>query len=338
MKILFIGNYVKNREYIFPILKKKSKYIDLIDTQTMFFRKYKILNFIFYRLSPFFFEHYINNFILKKTKDKYDLIFVKSSEFISENLIKELKIRSKKIIAYIPDNPFVKRDKKRWSFFKNAAAHYDKLVFIQKSRIGLAKKNNLKNTYLVWPSFEQHIHKKHHISKIEKKRYKNEIVFIGTWFPERGKFFYKLNKLGLNIKIYGTRWKKDPNFEFMKKNITLGHVGNPKYSKIIQCSKISLCLPSKENMDDITIRNVEIPAIGTLLCAERTPEALKLLKENKEAIYFKDVKECFDICNTFLNNKKNLKKVSGLGYIKIRYKLKNNFNNTLNRIIKETFR
>ncbi len=52
----------------------------------------------------------------------------------------------------------------------------------------------------------------------------------------------------------------------MKSKIRLGHVDHPLYSKLIQCSKISICLPSAGNFDGITKRSTEIPAIGTLLC------------------------------------------------------------------------
>ena len=83
-----------------------------------------------------------------------------------------------------------------------------------------------------------------------------------------------------------------------------------KISKIIQCSKISLCLPSMGNVDGLTRRSIEIPAIGTLLIASRTIDHKKLFKENKEAIFFDDVNECYKKCILYLKNNKKREQIA----------------------------
>ena len=50
--------------------------------------------------------------------------------------------------------------------------------------------------------------------------------------------------------------------------------------------QIALQIPSKGNLDDISGRSIEIPAIGTLLCAKRTKIHKKIFIENKEAVFF----------------------------------------------------
>ena len=77
-------------------------------------------------------------------KGKYDLIYVKCGELISENLILELKKKTKKIIYFYNDNPFVKRDKKRWKLFLPASKHYDLLIFQDQSRLKYLKKWKIK--------------------------------------------------------------------------------------------------------------------------------------------------------------------------------------------------
>ena len=196
----------------------------------------------------------------------------------SKKLILKLKTKTKKIIVFLHDNPFAKRDKNRWKLYLEAALHYDLTGAYIGSRITMGKKYGLKNTLLVWPPYQKNVHCKQKISNREKKQLSSEVVFVGTWFPERGIFFKKLIDLGLDIKIYGTRWAKDPNYSLIKSKITLGHIHNPLYSKLIQCSKISICLPSEGNVDDITLRSVEIPVIGTLLCATRKTEHKNIFK------------------------------------------------------------
>ena len=330
-KALFIGSKFGNSYLELLTLKKFYKKVDFIDDK-------KILNFnkisrkIFHHITPYIFEKKISNYILKKINTTYELIYVRSGEFISEDLIIKLKKKTKKIVYYCDDNPFVKRDKQRWKLFLPAAKYYDLLIFHQESRIKLSKKFNLKNTFLTLPPYDEQVHRKKN-SQINKK--KNDVVFIGTWFPERGVFFTELIKLGLNIKIYGTGWTKDPNYNYLKSKVYLGHVGYNKYGRIIQNSKIALALFSDQNEDLITRRVTEITAIGTLLCSYKTNTMLKYYLENKEVIYFKTVHECYNRCNYYLNNKKLLKQIALKGKYKTTKILKASNYENIKKIIKK---
>ena len=117
----------------------------------------------------------------------------------------------------------------------------------------------------------------------------------------------------------------------------MGHVEGLFYAKLIQCSKIALCLPSKQNLDDITDRSIEIPAIGTLLCATRTKSHNKILIENKEAIFFKNVNECYQKCNSLLSNIKKINKIAYQGHIKVIKILKADNETILRKIVRKVF-
>ena len=123
----------------------------------------------------------------------------------------------------------------------------------------------------------------------------------------------------------------------MKSKITLGHIYNQDYSKLIQNSKIALCLFSKQYMDTITARSIEIPAIGTLLCSYRTKTMKNIFIENKEAIFFSDPKECISKCNYYLKNKKDANKIAKNGHFKITKKMKVSSYDLIKKIINHAF-
>ncbi len=285
MKILFIGRKGEKSYHHFLSLKKIYRNVDFIDPNKAYIFP-SIGGRISNRFSPKIFEPIVNIYVLSKIKKHYDLIFVRSIELISEKLILLLKKKTKKIVCYCADNPFANRDRQVWKLALPALKYYDLVVFQQPSRIKLSKKYGIKKSLLVLPPYQKKIHCPQKLTMNEKKKYSNDVIFIGTWMPERGIFFNKLIDMGLNLKIFGTRWKKDKNYKLLKSRITLGHVGDSLYPKLIQCSKIALCIPSEQNLDDITERSIEIPAIGTLLCATRTRSHQKMLIENKEAIFF----------------------------------------------------
>ena len=117
----------------------------------------------------------------------------------------------------------------------------------------------------------------------------------------------------------------------------MGNVFNPNYSKLIQNAKIALCLFAEQNLDTITARSMEIPAIGTLLCSLRTKAMKKIFIENKEAIFFNNPNECFKKCSYYLNNPKISKKIARRGNIKITKILKSNNDNLTKKIINTVF-
>ncbi len=332
MKVLFIGNAFGNSYLQLLTLKKLYKNVDKIDPANGFARN-KIFSFLFYKLTPKLFEPIINRYVISKIKMKdYDLIYVKSGEFIGKKLILILKERAKKVVFFCNDNPFVERDYKRWNLFLEASKFYDLIAFQDYSRIKLAKKHKLKNITLVTPPYDKKIHKKN-VSKNKK----HDVVFVGTWSKNKGKIIYSLIKLGLNIKIFGTSWNKDKNFNLMKNFVKLGHLNKKKYTKIISESKIGLALYSEENHDSITARSIEIPAIGTFLLSKKTDAIKKIFKENKEAVYFNTPKECFIKSNYYIKNYKKREVIANNAYQKVRKYLKVSNEDLIKKIIRTVF-
>ena len=337
MKILFIGPKLGNSYLQYLTLKRIYKNVNFIDTFQIFKFK-KISTYLFIHLTPLIFENKINKYILTKIKNKYDLIYVKSGEFIGKKLIIELKKKTKKIVFFCNDNPFVRRDKQRWRLFMPAGKYYDLIAFQDQSRIKLSKKYGIKNSLLVIPPYDKKIHKKQKILIKNKKKYQNDVVFVGTWSVEKGKFLNELINLGINIKIYGSRWNKDKNYKFLKNRIILGHLYFKNYTKIVQNAKIALCLFAEQNLDTITARSIEIPAIGTLLCSKRTLQMKKNFVENKEAIFFDDANECAQKCIFYLNNPRLAKKISNAGKTKVIKILKASNDMLIRKIINTVFK
>ena len=338
MNILYVGEIKGNSKLTLHSLKRIYRKVDCINT-------HKILPFhnfsykLFFHLSPKLFEKHLDYFFYQKIKKKYDLVFINNSEFITDNTLDHLKKNTRRTLFYCVDNPFANRDKKKWFFFNRNSKKYDLVVFTQKARLKLAKERGLKRYISAIPPYYKNIISKNKLSIDKRQKYKNDIVFVGTWFPERGKFFSKLKKLGLNFKIYGPQWNKDKlHYNYLKENIVLEDFSVEKYSKIVQSAKIALCLLSKENVDDITTRCIEIPALGTLLCSESTQTIKNLLKDKLEAVYFRNANDCFKICTKLLKNDNLIKKISKNGNYKITKILKPESENILKKVISIAFK
>ena len=333
MRILYIGPKIGNAYLQYKALKDIYKKVDIIDTYNSIFKINFFLKF-FVHISPFVFERYFKNFILRKIKKKYDLIYVRSGELIGDKLIIQLKKLTNKIVFFCNDNPFVKRDKKKWELFKKASSFYDLIVFQDNSRIKAAKKYGLDNVLLMHPPYDKNIHmlKK---NKNEKKIY--DIIFVGTWSFKKSLLIFKLINSGINIKVFGPRWNKDPILNKYNSIIKSGEFPYLKYTNLIKKTKIALCLFSDENKDEITARSMEIPAIGTFMLSLKTRAMQKTFKENKEVVFFKNYKDCINKCNYYLKNPKKLEKIAKNGHYKVTKIIKNNNHEFVKKIVNKIF-
>ena len=113
----------------------------------------------------------------------------------------------------------------------------------------------------------------------------------------------ELVRAGLPLSIWGHRWQKAPEWPLLAPYWRGPAQDDPEiYARIIQSAKISLGLLSRGNRDRHTTRSFEIPAVGGLLCAERTDEHCASYKEGVEAVFWKDARECIEQCRRLLSD------------------------------------
>ena len=141
------------------------------------------------------------------------------------------------------------------------------------------------------------------LSQEDRAKWASEVLFVGTAFPERGRFFSELVNCGVPLSIYGNRWDRLSEWRTIRpywKGPGLDE--KYTYAAAIQSAKVSLGLLSKGNRDLHTQRSLEIPSLGGVFCAERTDEHLELYEENKEAVFWNSAEECAAKCHALLSD------------------------------------
>jgi len=317
MRILYIGNSDKHgySYYQYKIIKKVYKKVFFLEIQKLNI----ITNLIFkicWHFNTSFFDYIIKNSIKKKINIKFDIIYIHNESLIGKKTINLLKSHCKKIIFYCPDNPFLDRDNQRWKLLLPNLKMFDLIIFMAKNRLKHAKKFNLKNIIWIPPTFKIKEQERRKINSLEKKKYETDVLMIATWFPERGDLFLKLIQNNINFKIYGGRWHKFKHYRKYKKYIGNKIESDELYVKLIQSSKINICLPSLGNNDDITNRSIEIPYIGSMLLAKKTKTHEELFKNYKEAVFFNNYDDCVKKIKLLLSNDQLRKKITKNGYEK----------------------
>jgi len=229
-----------------------------------------------------------------------DMIWVNQGELLSASLMQNLHSINVPIVNYANDNPFCSVNKYRFRKYKTALPFYDLIVVTFEDNVTQAMSVGAKKVMRVFMCADEKIHSQCELTTNDHTQFDNDVSYISQWAPERGAFLAKLVGMGIPISIWGDRWNKAKEWPILTPYWRGPGIYDRDYSKIIQCSKISLCLLYKAAGNLHTNRSIEIPALGTLLCAERSVEHQTLYDEGKEAIFFNNADECADLCHKYL--------------------------------------
>ena len=303
MNILFVGANGGNAVKRAQALGRLGHDVMLIDPYSLFPLRNFVGRLIYYGGASLI-ETYLKYKIVPIIrKCRFDLTFVDNGELLGCNLLSALRRVSPLIINYNNDDPFHTRDKKKWRLYLEAVPHYDLLAVVRRVNVAEAYSLGAKKVLRVFMAVDE-LDGPREITLQDRRRFSHEVLFIGTWMPERGPFLQELLKAGVPLAIYGNDWQKAPEWPALQTAWQGPAIYGDDYLKAIQLAKVSLGLLSKGNRDLHTTRTFEIPYCGGLLCAERTSEHLQLYQEDVEAVYWSDAKECIDKCHKLLDDDK----------------------------------
>jgi len=252
--------------------------------------------------------------LAKLPGQKFDIAWVDNGELIDPSLVRELKQRCSVVLNYNIDDPFGPRDGRRWRLYLDSLSEYDLIVVVRKINIEEAWSHGARNIIYVSMTADEIAHRKRQLTDEDRIRWSSQVVFAGTWMPERGPFLARLIDLGVPLTIYGDRWNKAKEWPTIQPHWRgPGLYNDDDYAKALQSSKICLGLLSKGNRDLSTTRSFEIPYMGALLCAERTSEHIQLYQEDEEACFWSSPEECAEKCLRLLSDKSSIQLIADRG-------------------------
>ena len=245
---------------------------------------------------------------------RFDLCHVDNGECISPSVIALLRRHCRMIVNYNIDDPFGGRDGRRFSAYRAALPFYDIVVVPRAMNVPEARALGARNVVCVHRSADEINHAAVALTDADRAQWTSEVLFLGTWMPERGPFLVALMERGVPLAIRGTAWQKAPEWDRLKTAWRGGGIFRSDYAKAIQCARVNLGLLSKGNRDLHTTRSLEIPALGGLLCAERTTEHTAMYEEGKEALFWSDADECAAQCFAALADEQRRQRIAAAGH------------------------
>lgn len=245
---------------------------------------------------------------------EYDLCYVDNGHWVSPRVIRLLRRYARKVVNYNIDDPLGSRDGAKFKAYRQSVPYYDLCVVMRPINVAEAKDLGAKNVMLVNRSADEIEHAPRALTQQDRDLWSSEVLFLGTWFPERGPFLVELVTRGVPLTIRGANWHKAPEWPTLRSYWKGGPLAGDDYAKAIQCAKVNLGLLSKGNRDLHTTRSLEIPALGGLLCGERTTEHMAMYEDGKEALFWSTAEECAATCRKVLADEPLRRHIAAAGH------------------------
>ena len=137
-----------------------------------------------------------------------------------------------------------------------------------------------------------------------------DVVFVGHWEPHTENYIMALRNAGIDIRVWGHNWWHARNAVLR----TVKPLPYSDYAATIASAKIALCSLSRWNRNESTGRSFEIPAIGTMLLAEYTPEHEFIYGDGKGAVLFSNLNELVERARYYLDNPDARKMIAATGH------------------------
>ena len=261
-------------------------------------------------------EGRVLDYVLEQIGDrKFDMTWVEGGRLIGPKLVARLQRRFGPVLNFNHDDPYGRRDGNAWRLFQKAVPAYDLVAVVRQENAEEARALGAMRVKRVYMSADEVAHAPRSLTAEDHRQWDSEVAFIGTWMPGRGAFMAALVKHGIPLSIYGGRWEKAPEWPIIRGSWKGAATTNDEdYAHAIQCAKICLGLLSKGNRDLHTTRSMEVPALGGLLCAERTVEHQCLYCEGEEAVFWSSAEECAQVCHDLLAHDERRQTIARRGH------------------------
>ena len=244
----------------------------------------------------------------------FDLAFVDSGSLLTSPALRALRRRSRRVVNFNHDDPFGQRDRVRFSAYRAGVPEYDLVVVVRPANVGEARALGARKVLFQPRVADEVAHAPRSLTPAIRAEWQSEVSFVGSWMPERGPFMQALIRQGVPLTLFGPGWRKAPEWPQLRPHHRAEYLDGDSYAYAVQCSKISIGMLSKGNRDLHTTRSMEIPALGGLLCAERTDEHLAFYRDGEEAVFWSDSRECARVCSELLADEPRRQSIAASGH------------------------
>lgn len=304
MKIAYVGKAAGTSLHRAQALRRLGHHVELVDPWA-WIDALGGMSRLLYHMGYLAVGWLINDRLaLECQRQKPDIVWVNQGEFLDVDALSKLRKIGVPLINFANDNPFSEQNRRRFGRYRRSLYLYDLVVVVFEDAIQPAKDAGAKKVIRKFLSADEVAHCQAELNTLMKTQKKHDVVFVGTCFGRRrSSFVAELIDLGIPLSIWGDHWSKAKEWKRIEPHWRgQGVYNDTDYASLLMSGKICLGLLNQESGNLHTDRSIQIPALGSLLCAERTSEHLAMYIDNKEAVFWGSAEECAEKCLKLLAN------------------------------------
>jgi glycosyltransferase involved in cell wall biosynthesis len=314
MRVLFIGSNGGQPKGMKLSIERRGHEVTVVDPYPVITHNYHLHRWSFHT-GALFIDRCVHDEVrrLVEPLGPFDVAFVDNGDIINARTVRYLRAKAVRVVLFNRDNPFLQRDGMRWRALWKALPFYDLYVTPRETTAKAAAERGARRVLQVNFFADELLHQPREPAPEQRARFGSPVSFVGTWFPERGAFMQTLLDRGVPLRIIGHKWDRAKNWEQLRPHTVMGYLSPYDYCDAVLSSQIAIAMLSKGNHDVATSRSMEIPAMGKVLCGERTAEHQRLYHEGEEAVFWSSAEECADQCLELLRDPARIAAISAAG-------------------------
>ncbi|WP_242344776.1 CgeB family protein [Anaeromyxobacter terrae] len=230
-------------------------------------------------------------------KERPDAVYCRRSIEISADTLRTIRADAGAVlVSYMNDDPFgFRRGHPMWRAFVEAIPEYDVHLVFREVNVPEFHAHGARRCRVLLPYFVPELHRRLAVTEEDRARYGCDAIFIGHGAVDhRVAFLRKAAEAGCRIKVFGPHWSGPAAPKRLGGIEVRGGVFGEEYVKAINAARVCLCFYDHGNRDALTTRNMEIPACGSVLVAERTEAAMNVHVHGEEALFFDSPEEMIE--------------------------------------------
>ena len=259
----------------------------------------------------------LNEKVLKYVlREKPDLFIVAGGYSINKKTLLKLKEQGIVTVLWTTDAPNFSRKYGSFLILHKIAQYYDYVFCGGTEAIDLFSDLNLKQLHWLPFACDKEMHRPVEISKLDRKMYGNDIVFVGSFYPSREKILEQI--ADFNLGIWGPGWDKLRYNSLLKKCVKYaGNIKPELWLKIYAASKLVIIPHYREGETicyQISPKVYEALACKCTVLVDNQRDLQPNFKNNKHLSVYNDIGQLRYNIKHLLDNLEISKDMAQAGY------------------------
>ncbi|MGB5745824.1 MAG: glycosyltransferase [Desulfobacterales bacterium] len=250
------------------------------------------------------------NFIKCALNGKPDIALVTGGHRINVGSLQALKAAHVQSVLWTTDAPI------HFEPILSAAPFYDYIFCQGTEAIELMSEAGIRNARWLPMACDPSIHGKVRLSAEEQECYRNDIVFVGSYHPNRAQIIKGL--ADFDIAIWGPGWEGHTRESSLKAWIKGSHTPTDTWVKLYSACKIILSIHYQELENRFPVyqaspRIFEALACGAFVISDFQKDVFTLFKDGEHLVGFKNLDELIEKIKYYLHHSEEREKIANCG-------------------------